>query len=95
MYAKGMTTSDIETHIQDIYGIGVSDSTISRITDKKYPNLFSPRMTACSKCCIWPPWILQKSGPADGRIGAKFMHNWLAFSMTVCPANTAVTESQG
>src|SRR5699024_12071236 len=29
MYAKGMTTSDIEAHIQDIYGIFVSDSTIS------------------------------------------------------------------
>ena len=37
MYAKGMTTSDIETHIQDIYGISVSDSTVSRITDKILP----------------------------------------------------------
>jgi len=34
MYAKGMTTSDIECHIRDIYGIEVSDSTISRVTDK-------------------------------------------------------------
>ena len=34
MYAKGMTTSDIEAHIQDIYGLECSDSTISRITDK-------------------------------------------------------------
>ena len=34
MYAKGMTTGDIETHIQEIYGISVSDSTVSRITDK-------------------------------------------------------------
>ena len=31
MYAKGMTTSDIETHIRDIYGIEVSDTTVSRI----------------------------------------------------------------
>lgn len=37
MYAKGMTTSDIEMHIQDIYGIEVSDSTVSRITDKILP----------------------------------------------------------
>lgn len=37
MYAKGMTTGDIETHIQDIYGIDVSDTTISRITDKILP----------------------------------------------------------
>ena len=37
MYAKGMTTSDIESHIQDIYGLECSDSTISRITDKILP----------------------------------------------------------
>ena len=37
MYAKGMTTSDIESHIQDIYGLSVSDSTVSRITDKILP----------------------------------------------------------
>lgn len=37
MYAKGMTTSDIEAHIQDIYGIEVSDTTVSRITDKILP----------------------------------------------------------
>jgi len=37
MYAKGMTTSDIEGHIRDIYGIEVSDSTISRVTDKILP----------------------------------------------------------
>ena len=28
MYAKGMTTGDMEAHIQDIYGIEVSDTTI-------------------------------------------------------------------
>jgi len=37
MYAKGMTTGDIEHHIRDIYGLNVSDSTISRITDKILP----------------------------------------------------------
>ena len=37
MYAKGMTTADIETHIHDIYGLEVSDTTISRITDKILP----------------------------------------------------------
>ena len=34
MYAKGMTCNDINEHIRDIYGIEVSESTISRITDK-------------------------------------------------------------
>ena len=37
MYAKGMTTGDIETHIKDIYGLDVSDTTVSRITDKIMP----------------------------------------------------------
>lgn len=37
MYAKGMTTSDIEVHIRDIYGVEVSDTTVSRITDKILP----------------------------------------------------------
>jgi len=37
MYAKGMTTSDIEAHIQEMYGLECSDSTISRITDKILP----------------------------------------------------------
>lgn len=37
MYAKGMTTGDIEGHIREIYGLSVSDTTISRITDKILP----------------------------------------------------------
>lgn len=37
MYAKGMTTKDIESHIQEIYGLECSDTTISRITDKVLP----------------------------------------------------------
>ena len=37
MYAKGMTTGDIESHLRELYGIDVSDSTISRITDKVLP----------------------------------------------------------
>lgn len=37
MYAKGMTTGDIESHIRDIYGVEVSDITVSRITDKILP----------------------------------------------------------
>lgn len=37
MYAKGMTTGDIEAHIQDIYGLSVSDTMVSRITDKILP----------------------------------------------------------
>lgn len=37
MYAKGMTTGDIESHMRELYDIAISDSTISRITDKILP----------------------------------------------------------
>ena len=37
MYAKGMITSDIDEHIRDIYGLEVSDTTVSRISDKILP----------------------------------------------------------
>ena len=34
MYAKGMTIGDIQSYLNDLYGINVSDSTISRVTDR-------------------------------------------------------------
>lgn len=34
MYAKGMSTRDIQSHLEDIYGLSVSPSFISRITDR-------------------------------------------------------------
>ena len=39
MYAKGMSTRDIEEHLYDIYGIEASSSLISRITDKIMPQV--------------------------------------------------------
>lgn len=34
LYARGLTTREIEEHLQEIYGIDVSESFISRITDE-------------------------------------------------------------
>ena len=33
LYAKGMTTGDIQAHLQEIYGTEISRETISKITD--------------------------------------------------------------
>jgi len=33
MYAKGMTTRDIQSHVEEIYGLDISPTTISKITD--------------------------------------------------------------
>ncbi|KJS16130.1 MAG: transposase [Peptococcaceae bacterium BRH_c4b] len=37
MYAKGMSTRDIEDHMKDIYGIDVSATMVSKVTDKILP----------------------------------------------------------
>lgn len=39
MYAKGMSTRDIEAHMRDIYGIEISADLVSKITDKVMPML--------------------------------------------------------
>ena len=62
MYAKGMTTGDIESHMKELYDIDISDSTISRITDKilpivrEYPTGQALAGTAFRRslcCCIY------------------------------------------
>ena len=37
MYAKGMTTRDISSHLEDIYGIEASAEMVSKITDRVLP----------------------------------------------------------
>lgn len=37
MYAKGMSNRDIESHMRDIYGIDVSPTLVSKVTDKILP----------------------------------------------------------
>ena len=39
MYAKGMTTRDISSHIQEVYGFGLSEGTVSKITNKILPTI--------------------------------------------------------
>ena len=55
MYAKGMTTADIESHMRELYDLEISDSTVSRITDKILPIVKEwqerPLESVC--CCIY------------------------------------------
>lgn len=39
MYAKGMTTRDISSHIHEIYGFGLSEGMVSKITNKILPTI--------------------------------------------------------
>jgi len=53
MYAKGLTTGDIQQHLAEIYGTEVSKDTISRITDQ-ISTTWSPgragRLTRSTRC---------------------------------------------
>jgi putative transposase len=40
LYSKGMSTRDIEEHMRDIYGISVSPSMVSKVTDKIIPTIY-------------------------------------------------------
>src|SRR5260221_6252471 len=37
LYAKGMSTGDLRASLQDMYGVAVSEATISAVTDKVWP----------------------------------------------------------
>jgi putative transposase len=39
MYAKGLTTRDINDHLDDIYGVSISAGQVSQITDKVLPRI--------------------------------------------------------
>ncbi len=39
MYAKGMTTADISSHIKEIYGFGISKGMVTKITNKVLPTI--------------------------------------------------------
>ncbi|WP_449538036.1 IS256 family transposase [Ferdinandcohnia sp. Marseille-Q9671] len=40
LYSKGMSTRDIESHMRDIYGVNVSPSLVSKVTDKILPAVY-------------------------------------------------------
>ena len=37
LYARGMTTRDIQTHLTDLYGVDISPTLVSNVTDKLLP----------------------------------------------------------
>ncbi len=39
LYSKGMSTRDIEDHMKDLYGIDVSPTLVSKVTDKIMPSI--------------------------------------------------------
>lgn len=49
MYSRGMSYSDIQTHLEDLYGLGVSKGKLSAITDQILPALEEWRTRSLEK----------------------------------------------
>jgi putative transposase len=62
MYAKGMSTRDIATHVADMYGAQISDPMVSMITDKVLPfvNEWKSRPLESMYCFLYLDGIVYK-----------------------------------
>src|SRR5690606_32753628 len=62
LYAKGMSVSDIEEQIRELYNIGLSTSAISRITERVSQdiNLWQNRPLEPVYCIVWMDGIVFK-----------------------------------
>jgi len=82
MYAKGMSTRDIEDHLRDIYGVDVSASLISRITDKIMPDVTEWQSRPLSE--IYPVVFfdgIQFKVKKDGKVINKCVYTVLGVDM--------------
>lgn len=82
LYAKGMSTSDIQAEIEDLYGITISPSMVSRITDKVMDGAVEWQNRALDK--IYPIVYLDAmyfKVRSNGRIVNKAVYICLGYNM--------------
>ncbi len=70
MYARGMTTREIQGHLEEIYGVEVSPSLISSVTDAVIEEVKKPgragRWSRCIRSCFWT--LLMVKMRHEGRV---------------------------
>lgn len=82
MYGRGMTTRDISSHIMEIYGFGLSESMVSRITNKILPTIDEWRQRPLDK--VYPFVFLDAihyNVRDNGIIAKKAVYIVLAYTM--------------
>lgn len=82
MYAKGLSTRDIEDHIKDIYGVSISPSLVSKITDKIVPEIVEWQSRPLEK--VYPIVFLDAihfKVRQEGRVINKAAYTVLALNM--------------
>jgi transposase-like protein len=78
LYGRGMTYSDIQEHVSEIYGLDISDGAISAITDRILPEIreWQNRPLASVYPVIWLDAIHFKVRE-NGKVVTKAVHNIL------------------
>lgn len=85
MYAKGMSTRDIEDHMKNIYGIEVSPTMVSKVTDKILPMITEWQSRPLDR--VYPIVFLDAihfKVRKDNRIINKAAYSVLAINMSGC-----------
>ncbi|ETO36535.1 IS256 family transposase, partial [Reticulomyxa filosa] len=82
LYGLGTSYNDIIAHINDMYGLSVSGSTISAITDKLLPEILEWRNRPLDK--VYPIIFLDAmffKAREEGRVGTKVMYNIMGINL--------------
>ena len=82
MYAKGMTTREIEEYVRDIYGVDVSPSLVSKITDRIMPEVREWQSRPLDD--IYPVMFFDGvwfKGRTDGKVAKKCVYSVLGVTV--------------
>jgi putative transposase len=82
LYGLGMSYSDIQTHLTEMYGVSVSDGTINAITDRIIPAIreWQSRPLERVYCIVWMDAIHFKIRE-DGKVITKAVYSILGVNM--------------
>jgi len=82
LYGLGMSYSDIQAHLQEMYGISVSDGTINNITDRVIPALreWQSRILEPVYAIVWMDAMHFKIRE-DGKIRSKAVYSILGVNL--------------
>jgi putative transposase len=81
LYSLGTSYSDIQAHMQDIYGVEVSSATIHAVTDKLLPELAQWRSRALES--VYPIVFMDAihfKARTDGKVQSKALYTLLAIN---------------
>jgi transposase-like protein len=83
MYASGMTYESIEKHLEEIYGLEISSSRLSAITDKIWPEIVAWQSRTLDSCypVLWLDAMYFKVRNKEGRVENRCLYTVLGLDV--------------